>query len=64
MATLYRELKLGTVTQMKSDFTFCEKYFADSEQDKYEKNPTDCHRKFLLLKFFSTNFYYQLPTTN
>ena len=50
-ATLYRELKRGSVVQKNSNWTFRTQYFADSGQDKYERNRTDCHRKSLLTKY-------------
>ena len=50
-ATLYRELKRGSVVQKNSNWTFRTQYFADSGQDKYERNRTDCHRKSLFTKY-------------
>ena len=46
-ATLYRELKRGSVIQKNSDWTYCYKYFADVGQNRYEANRTNSHRKSL-----------------
>ena len=36
-STLYEEIKRGTITQMKSDLTYCQKYFSDVGQKIIEK---------------------------
>ncbi len=45
-STLYEELKRGTVTQMKSDLTYCEKYFSDVGQRVYENNRKNSRKPF------------------
>ena len=37
-STLYEEIKRGTVTQKRSDWTYYEQYFAQSGQIRYERN--------------------------
>ena len=37
-STLYEEIKRGTVTQKRSDWTYYEQYFAQSGQMRYERN--------------------------
>jgi IS30 family transposase len=37
-STLYAEIKRGTVTQKRSDWTYYEQYFAQSGQIRYERN--------------------------
>jgi len=46
-ATLYRELKRGTVTQKNSDWTYRTQYFSDVGQNRYETNRIHSHRKSL-----------------
>jgi len=45
-STISRELKRGTVTQMKSGRTFFRAYYPDTGQLQYEKNRTECGAKF------------------
>lgn len=47
-STISRELKRGTVTQMKSDRTTFEAYFPDTGQRKYEENRKACFAKLKL----------------
>ena len=37
-STLYEEIKRGTVTQKRSDWTYYTQYFAQSDQIRYERN--------------------------
>ncbi len=45
-STLYEELKRGTVTQMKSDLTYCKKYFSDVGQRVYEIRRKNCRKPY------------------
>lgn len=45
-STLYEELKRGTVTQMKSDLTYCKKYFSDVGQRVYKFRRKNCRKPF------------------
>jgi IS30 family transposase len=47
-STISRELKRGTVTQMKSDGKLVEVYFPDTGQLIYERNREACGRRFKL----------------
>lgn len=47
-STIYRELKRGSVTQMKTDRTLYEAYFPDVAQRKYEENRKACGAKVKL----------------
>ncbi|WP_019412363.1 IS30 family transposase, partial [Paenisporosarcina sp. TG20] len=47
-STIYRELKRGTVTQMKSGRTMFETYFPDTAQRIYEENRKSCGAKIKL----------------
>ena len=49
-STLYEELKRGTVTQMNSDLTTREEYFAETGQIVYEKNRQKCRKPFKIGK--------------
>ena len=40
------ELKRGTVTQIKSYLTYCEKYFSDVGQSVYKKRRKNCRKSF------------------
>ncbi|WPX08968.1 IS30 family transposase [Anaerocellum danielii] len=48
-STISREVKRGTTTQMKTDLSTFEKYFAQTGQAVYEKNRAKCGRKSKLL---------------
>jgi IS30 family transposase len=47
-STVSRELKRGTVTQMRTDRKMYEAYFPETAQLKYEQNRKNCGRKFKL----------------
>ena len=49
-STLYEELKRGTVTQMNSDLTTREEYFAETGQIVYERNRQNCRKPFKIAK--------------
>jgi len=44
-STIYREIKRGTTTQLRSDLTTYQAYFPETGQVVYEKNRLNCGRK-------------------
>ena len=49
-STVSREIKRGTTTQMRSDWSRYKKYFAQTGQAVYEKNRAKCGRRSKLLE--------------
>jgi len=47
-STISRELKRGTVTQMKSDLTFYQAHFLETAQIRYEEKRQNCGAKLKL----------------
>ena len=45
-STLYEEIKRGTVTQLNSDLTCCQKYFSNVGQRVYEFRRKNCRKPF------------------
>ena len=49
-STIYREIKRGTTTQLRTDLTTYNAYFPETGQAVYEKNRSFCGRKSKVLK--------------
>lgn len=48
-STLYKELKRGTVKQLRTDLTVYEKYYAETGQQKYEENRKHCKKPYKIV---------------
>nr|WP_049783094.1 helix-turn-helix domain-containing protein [Caldicellulosiruptor acetigenus] len=49
-STISREVKRGTTTQMRTDLSTFEKYFAQTGKAVYDKNRANCGRKSKLFE--------------